>query len=131
MSGESHSTAHPAQAENAGVGDETMAVRRRVLISGAFLVLQVATGNYGEGAGAVAVGGFWLVVGATLLWMIYRRRSRFAWGFVVFFAVAGAALFAVGAPFGVRFVVIAVAYAGQAWPLITGPVRRHVRQPSR
>lgn len=47
-----------------------------ILLSGAFLILQVVVTDYGadDGGGAAT----WFVIGACLLWLVYRGRSRVA-----------------------------------------------------
>ncbi|WP_148076976.1 hypothetical protein [Nocardioides aurantiacus] len=105
-------------------------MRRLVWVSGAFLVLQVLATSYRQSAGTASWETLWLAIIAVMLWMTYRRQSRVAWAFVVFFAVCGALLYGTGTPTHLddpRYPVAAVAYLGQAWPLLTGTVRRHVR----
>jgi hypothetical protein len=104
-------------------------VRRRLLMSGFFLLVQVAATDYGVGAdtGAAVL---WFAVGAGLLLLVYRR-SRVARAVVVIGALFGAIIYALGAFENVRAAVLALAYVGQALPLLTGPIRRHVQTRTR
>ena len=100
-------------------------VRWLLLLSALFLAAQVALTDYGaESERAVAV--LWFVIGGVLLWVTYRLRSRVAWGFLVVTALLGAFVYALGALESARAGLLAVLYVGQAVPLLTGPVRRHV-----
>jgi len=101
-------------------------VRRLVLLSGVFLLIQVARTDYGEPAadGAAVV---WFIVGAALLWLVYRRRSRVARGLVVLGGLMGAVVYAIGATESLHAALLALAFFGQALPMMSGPVRRHVQ----
>jgi hypothetical protein len=103
---------------------DTSAARQRLLASGAFLLLQVALTDYGAEAALGAV--FWFAVGAVLLRLVYTRHSRVARGIVVVLALVGAVLYGLAALDSGRAAVLALAYLGQALPLLTDPVRRHV-----
>lgn len=100
-------------------------VRHLVLLSGVFLVIQVAGTDYGASA-ADGAAVFWFVVGAVLLWFVDRRRSRVARGLVVVSGLMGAVVYALMAFASLHAAVLAVAFLGQALPLLAGPVRRHV-----
>ncbi len=52
--------------------------RSLLLVSGAFLTVQVVFTDYGEGNSGAA--GFWFAVGCLLLWLVHRKRSRVARG---------------------------------------------------
>jgi hypothetical protein len=106
-------------------------VRRLVLLSAAFLVLQVATTDYGAGGEESAVAVSWFVVGVALLWLVHRRRSRVARGFIIVLSMGGAVIYTLVAIEDVRAGLLAVLYLGQALPLLAGPVRQHVRSTSR
>ena len=107
-----------------------------MLLSGAFLAVQVRETDYGEGNAGAA--GFWFAIGVLLLWLVHRRRSRVARGVVIVMALVGAVLYGLvavgvagvhghGAPALPHAVLLALAHLGQAMPLLTGPVRRHVQ----
>ncbi|MEO6472581.1 MAG: hypothetical protein ABIR57_11525 [Aeromicrobium sp.] len=70
--------------------------------------------------------GFWFVVGVVLLWFVYKRRSAGARRVVIFLALVGAAIFGTDAVSNSSSVLLALAYVGQAIPLMFAPVRRHV-----
>jgi Mn2+/Fe2+ NRAMP family transporter len=103
---------------------DASAARQRLLASGAFLLLQVALTDYGAEAGLGAV--FWFAIGAVLLRLVYTRHSRLARGIVVVLALMGAVLYGLAALDSGRAAVLSIAYLGQALPLLTDPVRRHV-----
>ena len=113
---------------HAGAGPVTdvAVVRRRLLISALFLLVQVAATDYGD-QGRAGSGIFWFAVGAGLLWLVHRRRSRVARGVVVVGSLVGAVVYAFGAFYGLHAAVLMVAYVGQALPLLTRPVRQHVQ----
>ena len=100
-------------------------VRSLLLLSAACLVVQVAVTDYGAGSGT---GGFWLVVGALLLWLVGRRHSRVARGVIVVSAFVGVVLHGLAVVHDPRAAVVALAFLGQALPLLAGPVRRHVQE---
>jgi hypothetical protein len=100
-------------------------VRRLTLLSGFFLVLQVAATDYGTGA-AEGVAVFWLVVGAFLLGLVYRKRSRLSQRTLVVVGLLGAVLYGLGALTDGRSAFLSATYLGQVLPLMAGPVRRHV-----
>lgn len=97
-----------------------------IVVSGLFLVLQVSATGYGmsvSGAGGL----FWAVVGTILLWFVYRRRSRVARGFIIVLALFGAIVYAIGALDDAWVsAFLAFTFLGQALPLLTPPIRRHV-----
>ena len=99
-----------------------------VLLSAACLALQVSRTDYGEGPGGGG-GGLWLALGLLLLWLVYRRRSRVARGVVVVTSLAGAVVYSLGALQSTDAALLSMAFLGQALPLLTGPVRRHVQPP--
>ena len=101
--------------------------RDLTLLSATFLVVQVSLTNYGTGYQGAAV--TWLLIGLVLLWFVYRKRSRVARGLVIVTSWVGAVVFALTAlswPVDWRAVLLVLAYAGQAVPLMLLPVRRHV-----
>lgn len=104
---------------------DTDRARRLVLLSGVFLVVQVAGTDYGQPGPGPAV--LWFVVGAVLLWFVHRRRSRVARGIAVVSASTGAVVYALAAVDSRHAGVLAIACLGQALPLLAGPVRRHVQ----
>jgi hypothetical protein len=106
--------------------DEQPATKRLLLLSGAFLALQVACTDYGSGSGSAAAIG-WFAIGTVLLWLVYRRRSRVARGFIVVTSFVGAVIYGLAAIGDARAVLLTVLYLGQALPLLAGPVRQHVR----
>lgn len=100
-------------------------VRQRLLMSGFCLLVQVAATDYGAKAHAgPAV--FWLAFGSGLLWLVYRR-SRIARGILVVGALFGAVIYALAAFEDADAAALALVYVGQAFPLLTRPVRQHVQ----
>jgi hypothetical protein len=97
-----------------------------VLVSGGFLTVQVSATDYGDGILDSQLGAFWFLVGAILLWLVQRRRSRVARGVIVVLSLAGAVVYGLDALDSGRAALVAVTYLGQALPLVTAPVRRHV-----
>jgi hypothetical protein len=97
-----------------------------VLISGGFLIVQVSATDYGDGMIDRQVAVFWLLVGAVLLWLVQQRRSRIARGAIVVVSLGGAVVYGLGALDSGRAALLAVAYLGQALPLLTVWVQRHV-----
>ena len=97
-----------------------------VLISSGFMIVQVSATDYGDGMIDRQVAGFWLLVGAVLLWLVQQRRSRIARGAIVVVSLGGAVVYGLGALDSGRAALIAVAYLGQALPLLTVWVQRHV-----
>jgi 4-hydroxybenzoate polyprenyltransferase len=108
-----------------GSADGEFSARSLVRLSGAFLVVQVLATYYGLGNSGAAV--LWLVVGCLVLWAVYRKRSRLARGIVVVTSLVGAVIYGLSAVGDAHAAVLAVAYLGQAVPLLLSPVRRHVR----
>ena len=96
-----------------------------LLVSAAFLLVQVALTDYGPGGNAAL---FWLAIGALLLWLVLRRRSRVARGIIVVTALVGAVLHGLAMLDGLDAAPVALAFLGQALPLLASPVRRHVQQ---
>lgn len=94
-------------------------------MSGVALAAQVAATDYGTGHEAAA--GSWFVVGLLLLWLVHRRRSRAARGFVIVTSLAGAVLYGVNALGNGRSAFLALAFLAQAAPLMSPQVRQHVR----
>jgi len=101
-------------------------VRRLLLLSGIFLLIQVPRTDYGQSAADDAAV-VWFLVGAGLLWLVYRRRSRVARGLVIIGGLMGAVVYAIAATESLHAALLALAFLGQAVPLLSGPVRRHVR----
>ena len=102
-------------------------VRWLLLLSAACLALQVAFTDYGSRSEEIAPAVAWFVIGAVLLWLVYGRRSGIARWFLVITALLGAVVYAIVALDSARAGLLAVLYLGQALPLLSGPVRRHVR----
>ncbi|NYD42156.1 hypothetical protein [Nocardioides panaciterrulae] len=125
VSGSARTRADSGRSAAGAPGADASAVRRWLLASGAFLLLQVACTDYGADAGPAAV--FWLAIGVVLLRLVYTRRSRVARGLVVVLALMGAVIFGLAALDSGRAAVLAIAYLGQALPLLTAAVRRHVQ----
>lgn len=105
--------------------ERTGGVRALLLVSAGCLAVQVALTDHGDETRAGA-GRFWLVLGLLLLWLIWRRRSRVARGVVVVTSLAGAVVLGLDAAGSSEAALLAVAYLGQAVPLLSSPVRRHV-----
>ncbi len=102
-------------------------VRDLTLLSAAFLVVQLSLTSSGPGYDGAGAG--WLLVGLVLLWLVYRKRSRVARGLVIISSWVGVVVFVIAAlswPIDWRAVLLVLAYAGQAVPLMLQPVRRHV-----
>jgi len=95
-------------------------------LSAAFLALQVALTDYGDAPGA-ATGWWWLVVGCLLLVAVGRRRSRLARGTAVVSALVGVVVYSTTAVGDPHAALLALTFLGQALPLLTAPVRRHVQ----
>lgn len=96
------------------------------VLSGIFILLQVVATDYGMGTANGQAAAFWFVVGAVLLGLVYRKRSRVARGLVVIVALFGALLYGTAAVDDGRAALLAVAYLGQAVPLLTPSIRRHL-----
>lgn len=99
-------------------------VRAWLWVSGACLVGQVFSTNYG--AGSEGQGWFWVLVGGAMLWLVAKRRSGLARAFIVVTSLFGAAIFVAADPTGVHAWTLAALYLGQALPLLTPTVRAHV-----
>ena len=100
-------------------------MRWLLLVSGTCLVVQISQTDYGmDGQGA---GVFWFLVGALLLWRVYGARSRVARGLLVVMALFGAVVYGLPAPGDAHAALVALACLGQALPLLSAPVRRHVQ----
>jgi hypothetical protein len=69
----------------------------------------------------------WILVGAFLLWRIYRTGSYPAWAISGVMAFAGAVIFSLGITEGWWQATMCALYLGQGLPLLTRTVRRHVR----
>ncbi|NYJ04558.1 hypothetical protein [Petropleomorpha daqingensis] len=120
----------PAQNPNhdgtvSDAADRPSGVRALLLLSGAFLAVQALLTDYGDGNPAAAV--LWFAVGCVLLWVVFRRRSRAARGVVIVTALVGAVVYGLASLDDPHAVVLALAFLGQAVPLMTGPVRWHVQ----
>ncbi len=114
-------------AQRAGIADTPRTARRLVLVSGLFLAVQVSATDYGTDQGdSTEPAVFWFLVGATLLWFVYKRRSSTARYVILVLTVIGSVLYATNAFDLGRATVLTVAYAGQAIPLLLPAVRRHV-----
>ena len=107
-------------------------MRSLILVSGVFLLLQVAVTDYGADRNAEV---FWFVSGAVLLWLVYRKHSRVARGVMIVLALTGAVFYATvavadgpAAAAGRSAALLALSYLGQALPLLTTPVRRYLTQ---
>jgi hypothetical protein len=98
-------------------------VRSLVLLSAACLSLQVVATDYGMAGGQAAA--FWFIVGAGLLWLVYRRRNRVARVLVIVTSLLGALLYSLGAFDSGQAAVLSLAYLGQALPLMSRTVRLH------
>ncbi len=98
--------------------------RSLLLVSGAFLTVQVVFTDYGEGNSGAA--GFWFAVGCLLLWLVHRKRSRVARGVIVVTALVGALFYGLGALVAPHAAWLAFVHLGQAVPLLVRPVREHV-----
>lgn len=90
-----------------------------LLVSAACLAVQLTI------TPGVSASASWFTVGVVLLWLVYRHHSRTARIVVVTLAILGGILHAPDA-------VVAASFFGQAFPLLTRPVHRHVQhQPDR
>ncbi len=108
-----------------GSASDYRGTRRLVAVSGAALTAQVVATDYGVGHAGAA--GFWFVLGCLLLWMVYRRRSRAARGFVIVTSLVGVVVYGLGALGDARSAFLALTFLAQAAPLMSGQVRRHVQ----
>jgi hypothetical protein len=104
--------------------DDDRYARRLVMLSGVALAAQVAATDYGVGRAATA--GPWFALGCLLLWLVYRKRSRAARGFVIVTSLVGAVGYGLGALGDVDSAFLALAFLAQAAPLMSRRVRRHV-----
>ena len=102
-------------------------VKALLWMSAASLLIQITNTDYGSAPDGAAVS--WTIVGLVLLWLVYRHRSRVARGFIVIGALTGAVIYGLGAVASAHSSLLALAYLGQAVPLLLGPVRRHVQAP--
>jgi hypothetical protein len=94
-------------------------------MSAVALTVQVANTDYGVGHAGAA--GLWLLLGCLLLWLVYRRRSRAARGFVIVTSLAGTVVYSIIALTDASSGVLAVLFLSQALPLLSRQVRRHVQ----
>ena len=101
-------------------------MRALLLLSGVFLAVQVLLTDHGDGNSAAAV--FWLGLGCLLLWVVFRTGSRAARGVIIVTSLAGTIVYALATPENPHAAVLALAFLGQAVPLLMGPVRQHVRR---
>jgi len=104
---------------------ERATVRWLLLTSGICLLVQTSQTDYG--ADHQGDGTFWFLVGALLLWFVYRGSSRVARGPIVVTSLFGAVAYGTQAPGDAHAALVALANLGQALPLLSGPVRRHVQ----
>ena len=100
-------------------------LRTLLLLSAAFLAVQVILTDYGDGHAGAA--GLWFVVGCLLLLILYRRRSRVARGVAVVTAFVGAFIHVLAVLQDPPVAWLALTHLGQAVPLLLGPVREHVK----
>jgi MYXO-CTERM domain-containing protein len=77
--------------------DATTQVRVRscVFLSAAFLLIQVSATHHGTSETGAAA--FWFALGAGLLWLVYRRRSRAARAVAVVTSLLGAVMYGASA----------------------------------
>ena len=93
-------------------------------VSGTCMLVQALLTEYGPDGAAQAM--FWLLVGLALLWFTARRKSRLARAVIVITAFLGIAIYMLSRPTDAHAWLLAALYAGQALPLMTPTVRRHV-----
>ena len=105
--------------------DDQRSARRLVVLSGVALAAQVAATDYGAGRAEAA--GLWFVLGCLLLWLVYRKRSRAARGFVIVTSLVGALGYGLGALGDRHSAFLALALLAQAAPSMSRQVRRHVQ----
>ncbi|MCZ2807050.1 hypothetical protein O2W18_18235 [Modestobacter sp. VKM Ac-2983] len=122
----------PATArESTGDAVQAPPDRTRLLIplglSAFFLALQAALTDYSH-MDSGAAGRFWLAVGCLLLVAVYRARSRVARGVIVVSAFVGVVIYGLVTLTDSYAVLVALSFLGQALPLLTKPVRQHVRR---
>ena len=108
-----------------GSASDERGTLRLVGVSGVGLAAQVATTDYGAGHAGAAV--FWFVLGCLLLWLVYRKHSRAARGFVIVTSLVGAVVYGLSALGDARSAFLALAFLAQAGPLMSSRVRRHVQ----
>ena len=108
----------------ADAAPDRLPLRALLLLSAAFLTVQVVLTDYGDGHAGAA--GLWFVVGCLLLLAVYRRRSRVACGVAVVTAFVGAVIYTVATLRNPPAGFLALTYLGQAIPLLLRPVREHV-----
>jgi peptidoglycan/LPS O-acetylase OafA/YrhL len=101
---------------------------RLIALSWAFLAIQVSATDYGTEGPDLALG--WLLIGSLLLLLVHRRRSRIARGLVIVPAMTGAIGCAIASFTDGSAGFVAVTFLGQALPLLTPAVRRHVQRPA-
>ncbi len=101
---------------------------RLIALSWAFLAIQVSISDYGTDSPEPGLG--WLVVGSVLLFLVHRHRSRIARGLVIVLTMTGAIGCAIVSFTDASAAFIAVTFLGQALPLLTPAVRRHVQRPA-
>jgi len=102
-------------------------VRRLLGLSLICLACQVSLTDYGASGSGGAV--LWFALGCWLIWMVASRRSSVARGLIVVTSLVGAAIYgAVALGADIHAAMIALAFLGQAVPLLAGPVREHVRR---
>lgn len=99
-------------------------VRWLLGLSAACLVVRVSLTDYGPDDRTA--GTPWVLLGLTMLWLIYRLRSRVARGVIVVTSLTGAVACALAAFTSGHAALLAILFAGQALPLLTRPVRNHV-----
>ncbi|MCZ2837694.1 hypothetical protein [Modestobacter sp. VKM Ac-2985] len=116
----------PSTDETAVAAPHREHVRVALGLSALFLALQVVLTDHGH-VGAEAAGWSWMVVGCLLLATVYRGHSRVARGVVVVSALVGVVVYGLAALTDPRAALVALSFLGQALPLLTAPVRQHVR----
>jgi hypothetical protein len=118
-----------AQRPPASRPDGRLAARPRLaallVFSGACMVAEVLLTRFSEDSNGSR--GLWILVGAFLLWRIYRSGSYPAWAISGVMAFMGAAIFSLGIAAGWWQATMCALYLGQGLPLLTRTVRYHVR----
>lgn len=114
------------QASSAGQVSDMRRTRGLLGASAVALAAQVAETDYGTNPGEAAA--FWFVLGCLLLWLVYRKRSRVARGFIIVTSLGGALGYGLGALSGdVHAAFLSLMFLAQAAPLMTKNIRSHVQ----
>lgn len=94
-----------------------------VAYAGLFVLLDVVGPMTSTGVTEPRRFAFWIVIQALIVWRLFRG-SAIAWSFGLLMAVFGIALVVVsGAGFDQAVPVISIVSVGQAWLLLTHPLR--------